>query len=91
MSRSSTPTPRERVRAAIEELADALLAEVAAQGTPTTPAFLSPAEFAQRTGLSRATVTRLLASGEVISTRPGPRRRLIPISEIDRLGGAPRS
>ena len=44
-------------------------------------------EVVQALGISRPTVYKLLASGEIKATRVGRRRWIIPRSEVDRLAG----
>ena len=54
-------------------------------------AFVSPAEYAARTGLSRATVTRRLKDGALPRLQPGgPRTRvLIPVAALAPPAAAP--
>ncbi len=46
---------------------------------------LSPAEFAEAAGLSQTTVHKMIAQGDLRSTKV-LRARRIPITELDRLG-----
>jgi excisionase family DNA binding protein len=50
-------------------------------------AFYSPTEYAQATGISLSSVWAAIRNQEIASTRLGG-RRLIPVSEIERLRGA---
>jgi hypothetical protein len=81
-----TADPEARVRAAVAELAEALLA-LARPGTSTTTApveLLSIAEFSRRAGLGRSST--YLAAGEgSIRTVKVRGRRLVPASELSRL------
>jgi excisionase family DNA binding protein len=43
-------------------------------------------EFAEATGLSRPTIYRMMASGEIKFVQLGPRMRKIPTTEYARLG-----
>ena len=52
------------------------------------PRFLSPAEAEIYSGLSRATLYRLIAAG-ILESRKVGRRCLIPVEALDRLGIAP--
>ena len=81
-------TGDDRVRAAVAELAEALI-EIARESSPPARSaepvdLLSPALFARRTGLGRSTVYMALAEGAVRSVKVRG-RRLIPASEITRL------
>jgi GNAT superfamily N-acetyltransferase len=80
--------PEDRVRAAVAELADALLAvarESAAPRRDTAPVeLLSVAEFARRAGIGRSSAYLAVADGSVRSVRLRG-RRLLPASEITRL------
>lgn len=82
------PDPEARVRAALAELADALVA--LAQPVPSRQVvgpveLLSPAAFARRAGLGRSTTYLAIADGSVRSVKIRG-RRLIPASELVRLG-----
>jgi hypothetical protein len=77
----------ERVRVAVAELAEALLA-AARESRPPGPSapveLLSPAAFARRAGLGRSSVYVALATGDIRSLKVRG-RRLIPASELVRL------
>jgi hypothetical protein len=81
-------SPEERVRAAVAELADALLAvarETAPAQRDAAPVeLLSPATFGRRSGLGRSSVYVALATGDIRSLKVRG-RRLIPASELVRL------
>jgi excisionase family DNA binding protein len=79
-------TPEERVRVAVEELADALLA-VAREPAARTAApveLISVAEFARRAGLGRSSAYLSVADGSLRSVKVRG-RRLVPASELARL------
>jgi hypothetical protein len=82
------PTPEARVRAAVEELADALLAAVRETAAPARVAapveLVSVAEFARRAGLGRSSAYLSVADGSVRSVKVRG-RRLVPASELARL------
>lgn len=81
-------TPEARVRAAVEELADALLAvarETAAPSRAAAPVELvSVAEFARRAGIGRSSAYLAVSDGTLRSVRLRG-RRLVPASELARL------
>jgi excisionase family DNA binding protein len=85
------PTPEARLRAAVAELADALVAlahDSAPSERPAGPVDLwAPAEFARRAGLGRSTLYLAIADGSIRSTKVRG-RRLIPSSELTRLAAA---
>ena len=84
-----TPQSEGRVRAALAELADALVAaaeEPSAQDAPER--LLSIAGAARLAGIGRSLMYAQLANGRVRSVRVG-RRRLIPLSAITALGQSP--
>lgn len=85
------PTPEARVRAAVAELADALIALAHDSAPVERPAGLvdlwAPAEFARRAGLGRSTVYLAIADGSIRSTKLRG-RRLVPSSELARLVAA---
>ena len=79
-------TPEARVRAAVEELADALLAvarEPAARDAAPVE-LISVAEFARRAGLGRSSAYLSVADGSLRSVKVRG-RRLVPASELARL------
>jgi hypothetical protein len=80
--------PEARVRAAVEELADALLAvarETAAPPRVAAPVELvSVAEFARRAGIGRSSAYLAVSDGTLRSVRLRG-RRLVPASELARL------
>jgi len=82
------PTPDARVRAAVEELADALLAVAReSQATPRDAApveLVSVAEFARRAGIGRSSAYLGVADGSLRSVKVRG-RRLVPASELARL------
>lgn len=78
-----------RVRATVQELADALIAlvrEQAASGATAAVELVSVAEFARRAGISRSTA--YLAAGSTLRTIRIRGRRLVPVSELGRLADA---
>jgi hypothetical protein len=79
-------TPEDRVRAAVEELAGALMAAVrepaARDAAPVE--LISVAEFARRAGIGRSTAYISIADGSVRSVRIQG-RRVVPASELSRL------
>jgi hypothetical protein len=81
-------TSEDRVRAAVEELADALLAvarESRPQARDAAPVELvSVAEFARRAGIGRSSAYLGVADGSVRSVKVRG-RRLVPASELARL------
>ena len=81
------PDSEARVRAAVAELADALI-ELARTSAPQADAgpveLLSPATFSRRAGLGRSTTYLAVANGEIRSLKLRG-RRLIPASELARL------
>lgn len=80
-----TPDPETRVRAAVAELAEALVALAAVSHQPAAPVeLLSPAAFSRRASLSRSSTYLALASGDIHSIKFRG-RRLIPASELGRL------
>jgi hypothetical protein len=79
-------TPEDRVRAAVEELADALLA-VAREPADHDAApveLISVAEFARRAGIGRSSAYLGVADGSIRSLRLRG-RRIVPASELARL------
>lgn len=80
--------PEARVRAAVDELADALLAVARESAAPSRVAapveLVSVAEFARRAGLGRSTAYLLVADGTVRSVKVRG-RRIVPASELARL------
>ena len=79
-------TPEDRVRAAVEELADALLAvarEPAARDTARVE-LISVAEFARRASLGRSSAYLGVADRSIRSVKVRG-RRLVPASELARL------
>jgi hypothetical protein len=79
-------TPEDRVRAAVEELADALLAvarEPAARDAAPVE-LISVAEFARRAGIGRSSAYLGVADGSIRSLRLRG-RRIVPASELARL------
>jgi excisionase family DNA binding protein len=82
-----TADPETRVRAAVAELADAIVALAAAEHRPSTTApveLLSVAEFAHRAGIGRSSAYLMVADGTLRSVRLR-NRRLVPASELGRL------
>jgi excisionase family DNA binding protein len=82
--------PEVRLRAALDELADALVA-LARESRPHADAgvpiqLLSVSEAAGRLGISRSSAYVALGAGRLWSIRIGG-RRLVPSSEIARLAG----
>jgi hypothetical protein len=81
-------TSEDRVRAAVEELADALRAvarESRPQARDAAPVELvSVAEFARRAGIGRSSAYLGVADGSVRSVKVRG-RRLVPASELARL------
>jgi excisionase family DNA binding protein len=83
-----TPAAEARIRAAAAELAEALVAAVAAQEcAPRPERLLSIAEAAELAGVGRTALYQAMARGDVRSVRIG-RRRLIPASSIRALAEA---
>jgi len=82
------PTPEARVRAAVEELADALLAVARESAAPPRVAapveLVSVAEFARRASLGRSSAYLGVADGSIRSVKVRG-RRLVPASELARL------
>lgn len=82
------PDPEDRVRAAVAELADALLAvarESAAPARQVAPVeLISVAEFARRAGIGRSSAYLSVADGSVRTVKVRG-RRLVPASELGRL------
>ena len=82
------PTPEDRVRAAVEELADALLAVARESAAPSRVAapveLISVAEFARRAGIGRSSAYLAVSDGTLRSVRLRG-RRLVPASELARL------
>ena len=80
--------PEARVRAAVEELADALLAVARESAVPPRVAapveLLSVAEFARRASLGRSSAYLGVADGSIRSVKVRG-RRLVPASELARL------
>ena len=79
--------PEARIRAAVAELADAILALAVAERRPATNApveLLSVAEFARRAGLGRSTAYLAVADGTLRTVKVRG-RRLVPASELGRL------
>ena len=80
--------PDARVRAAVEELADALLAVARESAAPARDAapveLVSVAEFARRAGIGRSSAYLAVSDGTLRSVRLRG-RRLIPASELARL------
>lgn len=82
-----TPASEQRIRAAVAELADALVAAVAESDSSKGPVrLLSVAEAAELTGLGRTSIYAAIGAGRVRSVVVG-RRRLIPASAIAELAG----
>jgi hypothetical protein len=82
--------PEARLRAALDELADALLA-LARESRPPADGPVEPLsgeEFVRRAGISRSTAYLALGDGRVRSVRLRS-RRLVPASRVDRLVAAP--
>ena len=79
-------TPEDRVRAALAELGDALVALATSAGPVTAPPveLLTVDAFAKRVGISRSTLYAAVAAGEVRSCRLR-NRRLIPGTELVRI------
>jgi hypothetical protein len=80
-------TAEDRVRAAVEELADALLSvarESRAPGSTAPVELIDVATFARRAGLGRSTAYLLVADGTVRSVKLRG-RRIVPASELARL------
>jgi excisionase family DNA binding protein len=84
-------TPEDRVRAAVAELAEALLAvareTAASRRDAEVVELLSPATFARRASLSRSSLYLALASGKIRSVKVRG-RRCVPASELARLAEA---
>jgi hypothetical protein len=80
--------PEARVRAAVEELADALLAVARESAAPSRVAapveLVSVAEFARRAGIGRSSAYLAVSDGTLRSVRLRG-RRLVPASELARL------
>jgi len=84
-----TPAAEARIRLAVAELADALIAVVSEAEAPGAPDKLySVDEAAERTSLGRTALYAALGSGRVRSIVVG-RRRLIPSSAIAELAAGP--
>jgi excisionase family DNA binding protein len=84
-----TPAAELRIRTAVAELAEALLAAVVESEAPGTPDRLySVAQAVERTSLGRTALYAALGSGRVRSIVVG-RRRLIPASAIAELAQSP--
>ena len=81
-------TAEDRVRAAVEELAEALLAVARESQAPPRNAapveLVSVAEFARRAGIGRSSAYLGVADGSLRSVRIRG-RRLLPASELARL------
>jgi hypothetical protein len=80
----------DRIQAAVAELVDALRAELqtASPAVVSGPiALLSPVEFARRSSLGRSSIYLAIADQTIRSVRVRG-RRLIPASELLRLGNA---
>jgi hypothetical protein len=81
-------TAEDRVRAAVEELAEALLAVARESQAPPRNAapveLVSVAEFARRAGIGRSSAYLGVADGSIRSVRIRG-RRLLPASELARL------
>jgi excisionase family DNA binding protein len=82
------PTTEARVRAAVEELADALLAVARESAVPPRVAapveLVSVSEFARRAGIGRSSAYLAVSDGTLRSVRLRG-RRLVPASELARL------
>jgi multidrug efflux pump subunit AcrA (membrane-fusion protein) len=83
-----TPDAETRVRAAVAELADALLA-LASESAPrrgdiAPVELVSVAEFARRAGIGRSSAYLSVADGSVRTVKVRG-RRLVPASELGRL------
>jgi len=82
-------SPEERVRAAVAELADALVALAAGDCRSTTAPveLLSVAEFARRAGIGRSSAYLGAADGSLRSVKLRG-RRLVPATELTCLAEA---
>lgn len=80
-----TPIAEARVRAAVAELADALLAALDERDErrDTPPRLLSVAEAAAALGIGRSAAYAELSVGRLASVKVG-RRRLVPAAAIER-------
>ena len=85
--------PEARLRAAVEELAAALLAVARESAAPTRDAapveLVSVAEFARRAGIGRSSAYLAVGDGTLRSIRLRG-RRLVPASELGRLAESAR-
>jgi excisionase family DNA binding protein len=78
-----TPDAGAEVRAAIDQLVDALLAAMTCHpGAEARDRLLSIDEAARSLGVGRTALYAVLATGELRSLRVG-RRRLVPASAVD--------
>lgn len=82
-----TPAAEARIRRAVEELADAILAALADREGAGPERLLSVAEAAEIAGIGRTRLYLELNSGRIRSVQSG-RRRLIPESALSEFAGA---
>lgn len=83
-----TPAGELRIRAAIAELAESIMAGIGESGAPGPDRLLSVRQAAELAGIGRTRLYAEIGSGRVRSVRVG-RRRLIPASAIRELAAGP--